>query len=186
MNGSAVMYADAQEWAEALFGRSDLGDIRRTRRAVDYAARQAANPGGSTHEVCGGKDAVAEAAYRFMRNDAVEPEALEEGPFQHNAAQCAGVDVVLAIQDTTTLAYSHAVSEQLGDLGGGRGFFVHSTLAVDGGTKHVIGLLDQQRWVRPAKEPKPPGHSKKNKKQKQQQVPYSEGDSQGELPSRSL
>lgn len=173
MNGSPVMYSDTSEWAAVMFGRCDLGDVRRTRRAVDYAARQAANPGGSTYEVCEGNGAAAEAAYRFMRNDAVDPETLEAGPFQHNAAQCAGIGVVLAIQDTTTLTYSHAVSEQLGDLGGGRGFLVHSTLAVDGETKHVIGLLDQQRWTRPAKEPKLARGSKKKK----QQVPYEERES---------
>jgi hypothetical protein len=170
MNSSTAVYSDAYKWAETMFGKSNLGDVRRTRRAVDYAARQAANPAGSTHEVCAGNDAAAEAAYRFMRNDAIDPEALEEGPFQHNGAQCAGVGVVLAIQDTTTLTYSHAVSEQLGDLGGGRGFIVHSTLAVDGETKHVIGLLDQQRWSRPVKE------SRKGRKKKQQ-MPYEERES---------
>jgi hypothetical protein len=171
MNSSTVMHSDANKWAEAMFGKCELGDARRTKRAVDYAARQAANPGGSTHEVCAGSDAAAEAAYRFMRNDAIEPEALEAGPFQHNTAQCADVGVVLAIQDTTTLTYSHAVSEQLGDLGGGRGFLVHSTLAVDGETKHVIGLLDQQRWSRPADEPKQRG------KKKKQKAPYEERES---------
>jgi hypothetical protein len=165
------MYADSNQWAEAMFGGCELGDARRTRRAVDYAARQAAIPGGSTNEVCAGDDAATEAAYRFMRNDAIEPRALEEGPFQHNAAQCTGVGVVLAIQDTTTLTYPHAVSEQLGDLGGGRGFLVHSTLAVDGETRHVIGLLDQQRWSRP---PEEPGQRRKNKKQK---APYEERES---------
>jgi hypothetical protein len=163
MSSSTVMYADSNQWAEAMFGGCELGDARRTRRAVDYAARQAAIPGGSTNEVCAGDDAATEAAYRFMRNDAIEPRALEEGPFQYNAAQCTGVGVVLAIQDTTTLTYPHAVSEQLGDLGGGRGFLVHSTLAVDGETRHVIGLLDQQRWSRP---PEEPGQRRKNKKQR--------------------
>jgi hypothetical protein len=165
------MYPDANKWAQEMFGTCELGDARRTKRAVDYAARQAAVPGGSTHEVCAGDDAAAEAAYRFMRNDAIQPKALEEGPFQHNATQCAGVGVVLAIQDTTTLTYPHAVSEQLGDLGGGRGFLVHSTLAVDGETKHVIGLLDQQRWSRPAEEPK------QRRKKKTQKAPYEERES---------
>jgi hypothetical protein len=170
MDSSTVVYSNADEWANAMFGKSELGDARRTKRAVDYAARQAANPGGTTHEVCAGDDAAAEAAYRLMRNDAVEPEALEAGPFQHNAALCAFAGVVLAIQDTTTLTYSHAVSEQLGVLGAGRGFIVHSTLAVDGETKQVIGLLDQQRWSRPVNEPK-------QKRQKKQKVPYEERES---------
>ncbi|MCP4190655.1 MAG: hypothetical protein GY768_08500, partial [Planctomycetaceae bacterium] len=47
-------YSDEHEWAQAMFGASDLGDVRRTRRAVDLAARQAANPSGSTNEICRG------------------------------------------------------------------------------------------------------------------------------------
>ena len=170
MDSSTVMYSGARQWAEAMFGECELGDARRTKRAVDYAARQAANPGGSTNEVCAGDDAAAEGAYRLIRNDAVEPEALEAGPFRHNAALCAISSVVLAIQDTTTLTYSHAVSDQLGVLGAGRGFIVHSTLAVDAETKHVIGLLDQQRWTRPVNEPK-------HKRQKKRKVPYEERES---------
>jgi hypothetical protein len=154
-----------------MFGGCDVGDVRRTKRAVDYAARQAANPGGSTHEVCAGDNAAAEAAYRFIRNHAIEPTALEEGPFLRNAAQCAGIGVVLAIQDTTALSYSHAVSELLGGLGGGRGFLVHSTLAVNGETREVIGLLDQQRWSRPEKK------RGRQRKRQPRQVPYEERES---------
>ena len=92
---------DELEWAQAMFGACELGDARRTKRAVDIAARQAANPSGSTNETCEGDDAAAEAAYRFLRNDAIEPKHLEEAPFVHNAALCANVGVVLALQDTT-------------------------------------------------------------------------------------
>ena len=137
-----------------MFSECELGDARRTQRVVDYAARQAANPGGSPNEICQGDDAAAEGAYRLLRNDGIESKALEEGPFRRNAALCNQLTSVLAIQDTTALAYSHSVAEQLGDLGGGRGFLVHSTLAVDAETQNVIGLLDQQRWTRSDKRPK--------------------------------
>ena len=159
---------DERQWAETMFGASDLGDVRRTKRAVDIAARQAANPSGSTNETCQGDDAAAEAAYRFLRNNNIKPKSLEEAPFAHNAALCANVPVVLAIQDTTTLSYSHSVSEQLGDLGGGRGFIVHSTLAVNGETQDVIGLLDQSRWVRLDERPK---------KRKRREIPYKQRES---------
>ena len=150
MNERPEMSGAPKEWAESMFGGCELGDVRRTRRLVDYAGRQAANPGGTIHEVCAGDGAAAEAAYRLMRNNAIEAAALEAGPLARNAARCAGVAVVLAIQDTTTLSYSHAASEQMGTLGGGRGFVVHSTLAVDGTTRDILGLVDQQRWSRPA------------------------------------
>ena len=168
------------EWAESMFGGCELGDVRRTRRVVDYAGRQAANPGGTTHEVCAGDGAAAEAAYRFMRNDAIEAAALEAGPLARNAARCAGVGVVLAIQDTTTLSYSHAASEQMGTLGGGRGFVVHSTLAVDGTTKDILGLVDQQRWSRPAT-------TSKRGRRSNRTVPYEERESyKWELASQNI
>lgn len=160
--------SDEREWAQAMFGASELGDVRRTRRSVDVAARQAANPSGSTNETCQGDDAAAEAAYRFLRNDAVKPKSLEEAPFAHNAALCANVAVVLAIQDTTALAYGHSVADELGDLGGGRGFLVHSTLAVNGETQDVIGLLDQDRWLRPDERPK---------KRQRRKIPYKQRES---------
>ena len=174
MSDSLFVNPDAKGWAESMFGQCELGDSRRTRRAVDVAARQAAKPDGSIHQICDGDDAAAEGAYRLLRNSAVKPTALEEAPFQRNAALCTQVPVVLAIQDTTTLVYKHAVSEQLGDLGGGRGFIVHSTLAVNAQTQEVIGLLDQQRWSRPASKKK---RRRKKKKQTKKQLPYEQRES---------
>jgi len=170
---STAAKTDPNEWAETQFGDSKLGDARRTRRAVDLAAKLAANPDGSVHEICEGDDAAAEGAYRFIENDAVKPEALEEGPFRHTATLCAQASVILAIQDTTTLSYNHSVASQLGDLGGGRGFVVHSTLAVDGETQEVLGLLDQQRWSRPEEDKSRKGKCKKSK----EKLPYKERES---------
>lgn len=151
--GEMEFLSGAREWAEEMFGGCELGDARRTRRVVEYMARQAANPSGSTNEVCQGDDAAAEGAYRLLRNEAIKPQELQEGPLRRTAERCAGRETILAIQDTAALAYSHSVAEELGDLGGGRGILVHSTVAVDGQTKEVLGLLDQQWWIRPDEEP---------------------------------
>lgn len=114
----------------------------------------------------------------MLRNDAVKPKAIENAPFRHNASLCASLPVVLAIQDTTALAYSHSVADELGDLGSGRGFLVHSTLAVDGETHNVVGLLDQQRWTRPDDRPK--GRKRKN-------IPYEDRESyKWELASQEI
>jgi hypothetical protein len=165
--GEIEFLAGAREWAEEMFGGCELGDARRTRRVVEYMARQAANPSGSTNEVCQGDDAAAEGAYRLLRNDAIKPQALQEAPLRRTAERCAGRDTVLAIQDTAALAYSHSVAEELGDLGGGRGILVHSTLAVDGQTKEVLGLLDQRCWIRPDTEPGVKGRKKRRYEEKE-------------------
>lgn len=150
-HAESEFHTDTHMWAKATFGHCELGDARLTKRAVDIAERLASNPSASPNEVCAGDSAAAEGMYRFLRNNAVKPSALEEAPFRVTAESCKGREVVLAIQDTTTLSYSHSVSKQLGDLGGGRGYVVHSTLAVDAQTREVIGLLDQRRWIRPDK-----------------------------------
>lgn len=142
-----------EAWAREVFGHSQLGDRRRTDRLVAYAARQAAHAAASTNAVCQGDSAAAEGAYRFLRNAEVAAQEIAESGFQHAVALGDEAQVVLAIQDSTTLGYAHSVREELGDLGGKarskrKGFWVHSTLAVDGVSGAVYGLLDQQWWVR--------------------------------------
>ena len=149
--------ADPRKWAEQQFGECELGDVRRTQRLVDYAARQVAQPQASTNAVCAGDDAVAEGTYRWLRNPAIESKAVDEGPFQATVRICGECALVLAIQDTTTLTYSHAVADELGvvtEIEGHRvaGVLVHSTLMVDAQSREPLGLIDQQRWSRPLSE----------------------------------
>ncbi len=148
---------DPDAWAEQQFGRCDLGDLRRTRRVVEYAALQAKAPAGSTNAVCMGDHAAAEGAYRMIRSPHIKATALEEGPFCATAESCAGRKVVLAVQDSTTLIVTTALADSLGEIGkngsGGRGMLVHSTLAIDGETGAPLGLLDQLRWQRSSERP---------------------------------
>jgi hypothetical protein len=132
--------------------------VRRTDRLVDYAARQALNPAGSTNEVCRGADAAAEGAYRLLENDAVRAEAIEDAVFDHAADEGADRELLLSIQDTTTLRFDHRAREELGDIGGKeacnvRGYNVHSSLWVDGCSGAVLGLIDQARWIREENRP---------------------------------
>lgn len=45
-----VLELDVDRWAKQQFGSCDLGDVRRSARAVIRAAQFAANPSGSTPE----------------------------------------------------------------------------------------------------------------------------------------
>lgn len=146
--------ADPAEWAEQTFGACKLGDIRRRDSVVALAAQAAAHPSRSIGEMYGADQAGAERAYYVLENAHVEPRAIEEPAFEETAHRCQHEpDVVLAIQDGTTLCYSHAAAAELGDLGGGRGFVVHSTLAVRASDRQILGLLDQERWIRPDQRP---------------------------------
>lgn len=145
---------DARRWAEETFGDASLGDPRRTRRLVDYAAREAEAMQRSTSAACRGNSGAAEGAYKFVRNEHVHSDDIAEAGFQATAQKADGFEVLLALEDSTTLGYRHAVAEQLGSLGGKanaktRGFWVHSVLLVAPEPKRTIGLLHQQRWIRP-------------------------------------
>jgi len=66
---------DVNLWAEQQFGQCDLGDRRRTRRAVQAAAQFAANPDGSTPKQTESWSDC-EGVYRLFHEDDVTYQAL--------------------------------------------------------------------------------------------------------------
>lgn len=142
---------DPRQWAEQVFGGCDLGDPRRTDRLVDYAARQAVDPSGSTSRACRGDEAAREGAYRLLRNPRVEVSEIDEAAFDSVAAAASGHAVVLAVQDSTGVSFAHPVAEALKSEGNPTGFFVHSTLLIAAATRLPVGIVDQERWVRAPK-----------------------------------
>ena len=144
---------DAGVWAEQTFGRCELGDARRTARLVKVAGALAGQVGSSLSRACGGDTAASEGAYRLVRNGAVQAQDMAEGGFAATAESAARCRRLLALEDTTTLSYEHAVVAELGDLGGDarsrkRGFHVHSVLLVDAQSERTVGLIEQSRWQR--------------------------------------
>ena len=140
-------------WAEELFGECDLGDKRRTKRLVKLASSLTEQVGKSVSAVCNGNDAALEGNYRFIRNDEISPSAIGEGGYKSVAKKANDCEVVLAIEDTTTISYYHSVVEELGDIGGPslghkRGFFAHTILLVDAHKKETLGLIEQNIWQR--------------------------------------
>lgn len=145
------------QWAERVFGGSELGDPRRTRRLVDYAARQARAGNASPLAACRGDAAAAEGAYRLIRNQKVMPKEIAEGGFRATASMAAEYPgVLLALEDTTSLSYKHKVREELGAVGSranskARGIQVHSVVLVAEERRETIGLVEQKRWLRDPK-----------------------------------
>jgi len=140
-----------QAWAEAQFGTAELGDARRTRRAVQLGAGLVVHPAASTPKQAGSW-AGTKAAYRLFNEKDVTVEALH-APHFHATRQEAGTrSKVLMIQDTTELDFtSHRDTEGLGPIGngGGFGFLMHNTLAVDpSGAGEVLGLANQMIFCR--------------------------------------
>lgn len=97
--------------------------------------------------------AEAKAIYRLLNNEKVTEESVLNAHRKATIQQMkeSGEQIILSIQDTTTLNYtSHKKTEGLGDFGAtldSRGLIVHSALAVT--TQGIaIGLLDQKIWTR--------------------------------------
>lgn len=139
-----------QQWAEETFGRSNLGDPRRTKRLVEYARSQADAPTASTFGSCEGDIAASEGAYRFLRNHAVDPKSIDTGVALSVIEQCKGYKLLLSIQDTASVEVAHSsLRKELVEEGNPTGFLVHSTLMVEAESGFPLGLIDQARWTRP-------------------------------------
>jgi hypothetical protein len=148
-----VFVADCRTWAEDIFGGCDLGDVRRVDRLIDYAARQASDPAGSTSRACKGDPAAHQGAYKLLRNENVRPEDIEDGAFDAVAEHAAEYETVLAIQDSTGASFKHPIANTLASgEGNPTGCVVHSTLLVNAEDAAVIGVVDQERWIREAKQ----------------------------------
>lgn len=147
-----MLQSNPEQWAQETLGSSDLGDARRTRRLVEVAAGLASNVGESLNAASEGDTSKSEGAYRLIRNEEVEADAIAEGGFASTRRAIAGYERVLIIFDSTTLTYTHSATEELGDLGGkkgkSKGIWVHSALVVEPISGRTLGLIDQERWLR--------------------------------------
>ena len=146
--------SSAELWACAELGDANLGDARLTQRLVRMAATFSEHPAQSIPSAHEAQWHQAKAAYRFLDNDAVDPQEILAA---HRRATLRRIDaadtrLILCVQDTTHFDFTkHHATEGMGPTGapGLRGFFLHSTLAVDPVEGLPLGLLCTQWWARP-------------------------------------
>jgi hypothetical protein len=148
-----VMMPSAASWSNTLFGQCQLGDVRRTRRLVDVGARVARQAGASVAQCCRGDGAAALGSYRLIENEHIDPEAIAEGGFAAVAKQAQEEELLLGVEDSTSLSYGHGVADELGTTGSRRqakqrGYLVHSVLLLAAGSERTVGLVEQRRWCR--------------------------------------
>jgi hypothetical protein len=144
---------NAVAWSEAIFGRCDLGDKRLTGRLVKISSQLSKSQGASLSKSCEGKSALIEGSYRFIRNERVSAMQIAEGGYTATALLAQTIPVLLAIEDSTSLAYQHEVSKELGYTSNSantktQGYLVHSTMLMDAQKEKTIGLIAQERWCR--------------------------------------
>lgn len=143
-----LLELDVNRWAEEQFGECDLGDKRRTQRAVQVAAQFAADPSGSTTRQTESWGDC-KAAYRLMDQKDVTFRAMAEPHWRHTRAQTRGDFLLLG--DTTTIDFGrHREVEGLGPVGtgGGRGFLLHSSLMVSAEGEEIFGMAGQTIYHR--------------------------------------
>lgn len=139
-------------WADQHFGSCDLGDARRTKRAVTIARGMALRAAASIPmQAQTPKDS--KAAYRFFDTGGVTFPALAAPHWAQTRAQAAGHGRVLVIQDTTALSFSdRGEIEGLGPIGDharSQGLWLHNALVVtDEPEPAVLGLAYQEIWAR--------------------------------------
>lgn len=149
-----VPILSAWQWAERQFGACDLDDDRRTRRAVAIGAAIVSQPSASFPQQMQSPAAL-KAAYRLFDGDQADVtyESLLEPHWQHTHYAAAHEPLVLLIHDTTEVDFSHhPATQNLGPIGDGRGrgFLLHSVLAVVPQPRQLLGLLHHEPLLRQA------------------------------------
>jgi len=140
-----------KDWAEEECGDADLGDQRLTKRLVHIVRDFCARPQASVAQACQSR-AKTKAAYRFFDHPEIGMDKILQPHYEATLARARQEEMVLAVQDTTTLNYTaHPATENLGPIGyrldKGIGLIVHDTMAFNReGTP--LGLVDVQCWAR--------------------------------------
>ena len=151
------MTLGASEWAAQQWASVELGDRRLTRRAVEMGGLMASHAEASLPNQMG-SPAVLKAAYGLLNHPGVSLEALLAPHRQQTLQQAQAEPVVLFVEDTTELDFTHHPSKTgLGPIGDGRGrgLLLHSTLALVPDTRTLLGLAHAQVVLRQPKAERP-------------------------------
>lgn len=161
---------DVAQWARQEFSLAPLGDRRRNTRLVRVAENIAAQPSGTLPQSFNSW-AELKAAYRLFDQPALTFANILTDHFTRTRAACGLPGEYLLLEDTSLLDFSaHAATQGLGVIGNGRGrgFELHTTLAVrvhrwredQRPEGRIVGLLGQQ-CARPV--PVPKGRSRRER-----------------------
>jgi len=154
------MYSDhlnsAPNWCHEEFATIDLKDARLDSRCQTLAGAMSAQPNVPINQAC--EDwADTKAAYRFFDNDKVTSEHILSPHIQRTVGRMRKHPLVLAVQDTSFLNYTHhPKTKGTGAIGTKKqkqsGFVMHSTLSLTA-EGLPLGLVTQAIWPRPVDQP---------------------------------
>jgi hypothetical protein len=136
-------------WAVEELQYAQLGDVRRKKRLIRIVSDLAAQPNASVPQASGDL-AATQAAYEFWKSPYVKPEAITSAHQSSTVERVKKESVVIAIQDTTELNFTHHPATQgMGYLDNAKsyGLKVHSVFCTTGNGV-PLGVLHQQVWAR--------------------------------------
>ena len=144
-----------EDWAEQEFKEAQLNDERLNKRLLTLARDFYNRPQANIPEACQSR-AKTRAAYRFFDHPKITMDQLLKSHYEATLKRIGKEEIVLVVQDTTSLNYSaHPLTEGLGPISprseGVIGLLLHNSLAFNlAGTP--LGLLDVQCWARDPKQ----------------------------------
>lgn len=147
-----VSEAVEASWSEAELAGAEFGDQRLKKRLIKIATEVFKQPLASINQAC--EDwADAKAAYRFFDNQKVTGAEVLSPHSLRTSERMKGYEVVLSVQDTTEIDYSHhPATTGLGPIGNhgqkAMGLLLHTSLVftVEG---LPLGVLAHDVWARP-------------------------------------
>lgn len=138
----ADLVMDPEAWAKREFGDCELGDLRRTHRAVRFAAQVARNPGASTPgQAKAWKDL--KAAYRLLDTDDVTFESLASPHWLRTRNPPRGTWLLLCGATSIERTAEAGSKRRTRTSGGKPGLVLHSSLMVNRTGRSIIGLAGQ-------------------------------------------
>ena len=128
------------------FKRTELGDVRLSRRLTAMAVALGRDPSASLPDVFGDSAGI-EGCYRFLRNDKVSFDRVLRPHQQQTIRRARCETQVLVVHDTTEFRFS-SPREDLGFLTGNtkdQGFYGHFSLALGGEDfRTPLGIINTQ------------------------------------------
>lgn len=135
-----------QEWIVEETKEIHFGDKRLNKRFGDLLNTFSNSPNEGIPRACGGwKETI--AAYRFFGHEKVTPEKILSPHAEVTLNRIKDEEVVLIVQDTSEIDYSHRQRvEGLGPLRT-QGFYLHANLAITP-EKMCLGIVGVNMWSR--------------------------------------
>lgn len=163
---------ETNTWVKTDFASADLGDDRLNKRLRTILNSFSLQPNASIPQASV-TWAKTKAVYRLLNNEKISDSQILSPHQTATISRIQEKQVVLAVQDTTYLNYTHHPATQgLGPIGKSsetlQGMVVHTTLAFTP-ERVPLGLIHQQTWVRPPHSPDKKSHKNKPIQEKESQ-----------------